>query len=75
MPLRIEQLSKRYGNNWALRDIDLDAGVGRNRQGGFRGAAVRVVVHGHVGHRASVSDPAGGAKYLDRSELARNAQL
>ena len=29
MPLRIEQLSKRYGNNWALRDIDLNAEDGR----------------------------------------------
>ncbi len=29
MPLRIEQLSKRYGNNWALRDIDFDAEDGR----------------------------------------------
>ncbi len=29
MPLQIEQLSKRYGNNWALRDVDLDAEDGR----------------------------------------------
>ncbi|HQX56135.1 MAG TPA: ATP-binding cassette domain-containing protein, partial [Pyrinomonadaceae bacterium] len=29
MPLRINQLSKRYGNNWALRDIDLDVDDGR----------------------------------------------
>src|SRR5688500_18399739 len=29
MPLRITKISKRYGNNWVLRDIEFQAGEGR----------------------------------------------